>query len=95
MGDITLNQIITGGGIITGIIALITYLTKPVKEFSSRVEKLEEHSQNDNDRLKALEADSKMSLRVLNAILGHLQTGNNTGEMAKAKSDLENYIINK
>lgn len=99
---ITIGEIVGAISVIGVLIAGIGYITKPIKDYNLEKRKIEDeidniktHQDNDNKRLATLEADSKMTLQVLNAILGHLQTGNNTGGMAEAKKALENYIINR
>lgn len=100
--NITIGEIVAALAIIVSCGSGIAYITKPLKEFTNKqrqideeIENIKSHQDNDNKRLATLEADSKMTLQVLNAILGHLQTGNNTGGMAEAKKALENYIINR
>lgn len=99
---ITIGEIVTAISVIGVLIAGVGYITKPLKEYTNKqrqiddeIENIKSHQDNDNKRLATLEADSKMTLQVLNAILGHLQTGNNTGGMAEAKKALEKYIINR
>ena len=95
IGSITLTELLAGGAIITSLVALFKNVSKPITEFTDRIEKLEAHQDADNKRLKVLEEDSKMTLKTLNAILGHLQTGNETKEMSKQKKELEEYIISR
>lgn len=102
MENITIGQIVTIGAFIMTAGGVIGYLLKPVKAYQEKtkqidkeIEKIKEHQDNDNERLKTLERDSKMNLRVLNEILSHLQTNNNTNGMAKVKKDLEEYIIER
>lgn len=100
--NITVGEIITALTLIGVLGGGISYVYKPIKAFNEKnkliekeIEAVKEHQDNDNKRLNSLEADSKMTLRVLNEILEHLQTGNNSGGMQKVKKDLEKYIIER
>lgn len=48
----------------------------PPLQFSQRVEQLEEHSENDYQRLKGLEEMQKQQSKCLAAMLNHQITGN-------------------
>lgn len=55
----------------------------------------------DNKRLRKLEDDSQYLNRAVKllvqsnfAIIGHLRTANNTGEMAKVEEDIKTFLIN-
>ena len=100
--NITISEWVGAFAVIMALGGGITYITKPIKDYNTKQKQIDEeiklikvHQDNDNKRLATLEADSKMTLRVLNEILGHLQTGNNTGGMSKAKAELERYIIDR
>ena len=99
---ITIGELAGALAVIVAVVGGISYITKPIKDYNEKnkalekeIEAIKEHQDNDNKRLTTLEADSKMTLRVLNEILGHLQTGNNSGGMSKVKNDLEKYIIER
>lgn len=56
---------------------------------------------NDNKRLKNLEEDNhynknaiKLLMRSEMAILGHLTTNNNNGEIAKIEKDIREFLLN-
>jgi response regulator of citrate/malate metabolism len=102
MDSLTVEQLLGYGTAIVAAGGVIGYLIKPfaaymkkTKQIDKEIEAIKEHQDNDNKRLEVLERDSKMNLKVQNAILGHLQTGNNTGNMSKVKKELENYIIER
>lgn len=100
--SLTVGEIVGAISVIGVLIAGAGYITKPIKDYNEKYKEMQDeikniklHQDNDNKRLATLESDSKMTLRVLNAILGHLQTGNNSGEMKDAKQALEKYIIER
>ena len=100
--SLTVGEIVGAISVIGVLIAGVGYITKPIKDYNEKYKQMQDeikniklHQDNDNKRLATLESDSKMTLRVLNAILGHLQTGNNSGEMKDAKQALEKYIIER
>ena len=95
MDNITIAQIVQWGGTIVALGGVIAYFVKPVKDFSKRVDKIEEHQDNDNQRLITIEKDEKMILRCLNVLLLHMESGNNTGELKKQKQELDEYMINR
>ncbi len=50
---------------------------------------------NDKKRLDSLEEGNRVTQRALIALLGHGLDGNNQKQMAEAKADLEDYLINR
>lgn len=50
---------------------------------------------NDKNRLDSLEEGNRVTQRALIALLGHGLDGNNQKQMAEAKADLEDYLINR
>lgn len=65
------------------------------KTIVDRIKEAEQHLDNDNKRLTTLEADTKQILWAVNALLGHAIDNNHTGEMAKAKEELDKYLIKR
>jgi Sec-independent protein translocase protein TatA len=59
------------------------------------VEKIKGFLNSDNDRLTALERGTSVWMRGMLALLGHGLDGNNQKEMAAAKKELEEYLINR
>ena len=73
--------------IIKGIKQPSTNIMKMLDSDNKRIKRLEEQQAYSNNAIKLL-------LRSELAILGHLSTKNNTGEMAKAKKDLQEFLLN-
>ena len=95
MENITIGQISAGLVFLVALSSALAYFLKPVKEFSRRIDKIEKHQDNDNERLNMIQKDEKMILKCLNAILLHMESGNDTGELRRQKQELDDYIINR
>lgn len=74
-----------GISIIGGAGAVIYKIIYPALQFSQRVEQLEEHSENDYQRLKGLEEMQKQQSKCLAAMLNHQITGNGIENMKKIR----------
>lgn len=93
---------------IMAILALFTaccvaggWLIKIYKGIKKPSDTVMELLDKDNRRLKALEEDTryfhnavKLLIQSNFAIIGHLRTANNTGEMAKVEEDIRTFLIN-
>lgn len=73
-------------------------IVKGIKQPSTNVKKMLD---NDNKRIKRLEEQMdynsksiKLLMRSELAILGHLATNNNTGEIAKVERDIQEFLVN-
>ena len=84
-----------GISIIVGAGAVIYKIIYPALQFSQRVEQLEEHSENDYQRLKGLEEMQKQQSKCLAAMLNHQITGNGIENMKKIRDELLESIIEK
>lgn len=84
-----------GISIIGGAGAVIYKIIYPALQFSQRVEQLEEHSENDYQRLKGLEEMQKQQSKCLAAMLNHHITGNGIENMKKIRDELLESIIEK
>ena len=84
-----------GISIIGGAGAVIYKIIYPALQFSQRVEQLEEHSENDYQRLKGLEEMQKQQSKCLAAMLNHQITGNGIENMKKIRDELLESIIEK
>ena len=84
-----------GISIIGGAGAVIYKIIYPALQFSQRVEQLEEHSENDYQRLKGLEEMQKQQSKCLAAMLHHQITGNGIENMKKIRDELLESIIEK
>ena len=77
------------------------WLIKIYKGIKKPSDDVMEMLDRDNKRLRTLENDSKYFHNAVKlliqsnfAILGHLRTANNTGEMAKVEEDIKTFLIN-
>lgn len=93
--DITIGDILIIIAGITTILGFITKVTSPYQELKNRMQKVEEHQANDNERLKALEEDTRMILKATRVLVAHSVTNNNTGELRRVQEEIDNYLINK
>lgn len=93
--DITIGDILVLIAGITTLIGFITKVTSPYTELRNRIQKVEEHQANDNERLKALEDDTRMILKATRVLVAHSVTNNNTGELKKVQAEMDDYLINK
>lgn len=93
--NITLGQLAVALAFIGGLIATIKQLTKPISDFNKRVDKIEQHQENDNQRLNQLENDTKQILLSVNALLLHGSDNNHTGELKQRQSELSEYLIKR
>ena len=84
-----------GISIIGGAGAVIYKIIYPALQFSQRVEQLEEHSENDYQRLKGLEEMQKQQSKCLAAMLNHQITGNGIENMKKIRDEVLERIIEK
>lgn len=60
-----------------------------------KVDKLSEYLDRDNRRLNSLDEGTRVTQQALLALMSHAINGNDIDKLAKAKDDLENYLINK
>ena len=81
-------------------VAGIKTLFKPLTDISKRVADLERHDKCDIERFEQIEKrfeqfenSNQVVLISLHAILSHLKTNNNTGEMDKALKELVKHIV--
>lgn len=95
MENITLGEISLGLGFLVALGALLKTLLKPLTDFNKRIDKIEEHQDNDNKRLVKLESDTKQILLSVNTLLSHSIDNNHTAELKSRKHDLDDYLINR
>jgi hypothetical protein len=107
MGNITITQVAAAIAFIAALYGGVKYLKKELREavtemlkdeFSSVGDKLD----NDNRRIKALEEQSAFILKAISlllqddlAILEHLRTDNNTGEMAEQQKKVQDFLVER
>lgn len=101
--------ILTICGVITAIGAAVVYIAKlfktinqPYKENKERLDKIDEHLDNDNKRINELYDMMKQITQAFNmsikndlVMLKHLESNNNTGEISKTISDLQEWLIDR
>lgn len=64
-------------------------------DHDERFQEGEERMERHDEMLKEIQADTKIMMKSLALLLSHAETGNNTGEVAQGRRELENYLINK
>ena len=101
--------ILTICGMITAVGAAVVYIVKlfktinqPYKENKERLDKIDEYLDKDNKRINELYDMMKQILKrstcpIKNdlVILKHLESDNNTGEMRKTISELQEWLIDR
>ena len=95
MENITLGNIASWGGFIIVLGGVVTFFLNPFKKFMDRIKKIEDNQEKDDKRLDTIGNDQKMILSCINAILLHMESGNNTGELKAQKKKLDDYMINR
>ena len=95
MQDITLGNLASWGAFAVTFIGVITFFVNPLKKFMKRVEAIETNREKDNERLETISKDQKMILSCINAMLLHMESGNNTGDLKAQKKKLDDYMINR
>ena len=99
-----LLAIFTAIGVIGGGAAIIIKTLSPLidtvkksefKALEKRVELVESHFKGEETRITHVEDFDKVLCKALFAILDHELTGNSVDKLSKAKSALQDYIINE
>ena len=93
--DITIGDILVLIAGVTTLIGFITKVTSPYTDLKNRIQKIEEHQDSDNKRLKALEDDTRMILKATRVLVVHGATNNSKGELKKVQEEIDTYLINK
>ena len=101
--------ILTICGLITAVGAAVVYIAKlfktinqPYKENKERLDKIDKYLDKDNTRINDLYDMMKQTNEAFNisikndlVILKHLESNNNTGEMRKTISELQEWLIDR
>lgn len=66
-----------------------------LNKIENRIESFEKMFANDNNRIEEIERGNRVTQRALLALLSHGIDGNEIDAMSKAKSELENYLIQR
>lgn len=99
-----LLAIFTAIGVIGGGVAIIIKALSPFtdtvkksefKALEKRTELIEEYCKSDKARITHVEDFDRVLCRALFAILDHELTGNSVDKLNKAKSALQDYIIDE
>lgn len=93
--QITLGQIAVGVGFLVALFGGLAKILKPLTDFNKRIDKIEEHQDNDNKRLDKLENDTKQILLSVNALLQHSIDNNHSDELKKRKAEMDEYLIKR
>ena len=93
--NITIGDVLVILAGLTTIIGFVTKIKTPVDNFNNRIVKIEQHVDSDNERLKSLEEDTKLLLKATRTLISHSVTNNNTGELKKVQTEIDEYLINK
>ena len=83
-------------------IKIVKGLKKPSDDVKARLQSQDEKIADEDDRIKDLEKQFKFVLKAISlllqddlAILNHLRTDNNTGEMAKQENKVQEFLIQR
>lgn len=88
--------------------SIINKLKKPINDINEKIDemkktdeigmaRIDEHEARLNTHKEMLDktmSDSKAIMSALLLLLSHAETGNNTGEIAKGRKELEEYLNN-
>lgn len=100
-------QIIAAGIVLLGsaggvVVTLYRYAKKPNDSQNARLDKHDQLLDNDNQRLKALEAwraekndSERLIMKALYAIMQHSIDGNHTQKIKDSMDELEEYLFKK
>ena len=101
MITITYEKFMMALALFTALCVAGGWLIKIVKGVKKPADDVRTLLDKDNKRLKELEGDNrynknaiKLLMRSEMAILGHLTTNNNTGEIAKVEKDIREFLLN-
>lgn len=86
----------------SSICVAIGWVVKIVKAAKKPTDDINTKLENDHKRVKALEDQSAFILKAISlllqddlAILSHLRTNNNTGEMAKQEQKVQEFLVQR
>ena len=100
-------QIVFSGIVLLGsaggvVVTLYRYARKPNDSQNARLDKHDQLLDNDNQRLKALEAwraekndSERLIMKALYAMMQHSIDGNHTQKIKDSMDELEKFIFNK
>lgn len=82
-------------GTVGGGVAIIVKMVSPFRKLNDRLTAVEKFCKQDNERIKHTEDFNKVLCKALFAILDHELTGNSVDKLNRAKSALQDYIIDE
>lgn len=101
MITITYEKFMMALGLFTALCVAGGWLIKIVRGIKQPSVNVMKMLDSDNKRIKRLEEQMdynsksiKLLMRSELAILGHLSTNNNTGEIAKVERDIQEFLVN-
>lgn len=101
MITITYEKFMMALGLFTALCVAGGWLIKIIKGIKQPSMNVMKMLDNDNKRIQRLEERQdynnkaiKLLMRSELAILGHLATNNNTGEIAKVERDIQEFLVN-
>ena len=90
------------GGAFVWVKKAMDSLLRPVKTMQVEIDSLREKTDHNYERLNEHErvleevrTDNREMLKAVLLLLSHIETGNNTGEVAKGRKDLEHYLLER
>ena len=66
-----------------------------ISDLEIRMDKVERHLDNDNDRIKSIEEGNKVTQKALLALMSHALNDKDDSKLLEAKDELERYLINR
>lgn len=93
--EITLGQLVTAIGFIIILVGYINQALKPLKDFTKRIDQIEQHQDNDNKRLNKLEQETHLILKATRVLVSHSVDNNHTGDLKKMQDEIDDYLVNK
>lgn len=103
------TAVVAVGGAAMYLKKIANIIRHPLEEMNRKIEKNEKESEkhdeyfkNDLNRLdkhdkmlEGIKEDNRIVMRSLFLLLKHAETGNNTGEIAAGRKELEEYLTSK
>lgn len=66
-----------------------------ISQLELRMDKVEYHVDNDNNRIKSTEEGNKVTQKALLALMSHALNDKDDSKLLEAKDELERYLINR
>lgn len=70
-------------------------VAEQVEDHERRLEKHDEHLDNDNKRLNDVEQSNKLIMRGVMQLMSHEIDGNHTEQLKRARDDMHEYLIER